>query len=100
MTATVIEWADDRQELREEIDRRHDPDHRDEKCDLGPARHGRVLAQDLGGGDAGGEELGHLSHQPVGKARGEQHHQDAADRPQHQGCSRQEEESLHLSDRS
>src|SRR6478735_1319641 len=96
----VVQRADDRQELRQQVDRRDDPHDGDEQGHLRPARDVRMLAQRPRRVDAGGEELGHLPRQPGRQARGHQHHHHDADDPQGEQGARQEKDALHVDDRS
>ena len=83
------------QELGQQVDRGNDPQDRDQQGHLGAARHVRVLAQRSSRRDACGEELGYLPKQTVRKARREQHHQQAADRPQSERDSAHEQDPIH-----
>ncbi len=72
----VVERADDRQELGDQIDRRQHPNGRNGHCELHPPRHPRVAAKPASRRDTGRQNGREVLRQPRRQPLGEQDHHD------------------------
>ncbi len=70
----VVEWADDGQELGDEVDRGQHPEHRYEQRHLRSPGHRRILTQPTGGRHTRRQEDRYLPEQTRRQSMGQHHH--------------------------
>lgn len=79
----VVERADHRQKLGDEVDGREHPESGECNCQFGSAGNPRISPEAPHGRDAGGQEAGKVPEDPRGQSR----------RQQYEGCPGQDDDS-------